>query len=240
MDMNGWQLTWTSERSIWASRPDGVIDSLVTSRLAACISSRRSDIIRAVAPTGSGVLIELDVLQGVIGDLCAAVSEVIESFEHQRGSFVAAEASPAREIMIPVCYDERFAPDLKRVAEELCYHTEQIVELHTTRTYRVETVGFMPGFGYLGSLDDSLRLPRREAPRARVPAGSVAIAEDMTAVYPHQSPGGWHILGRTPKLLFDPARQEPAVLRVGDSVRFRQITLDEYNDCTRTQRESDP
>jgi KipI family sensor histidine kinase inhibitor len=95
-----------------------------------------------------------------------------------------------------------------------------VIDLHAGRDYRVGALGFSPGFAYLGELDERLALPRRATPRTHVPAGSLAIAERQTAVYPQASPGGWHLLGRTAQRLFDPHQQPPCPLAVGDRVRF--------------------
>lgn len=190
-------------------------------------------------PSSSGVLIEFDVQHCANQDLWLIVEQMIESFQSERIDSQSTDGLLAREILIPVCYDKQHAPDLKTAAHQLNCHLEQIIERHSAVAYSVDTVGFMPGFGYLSGLHDSLRLPRKEVPRTRVPAGSVAIAENMTAVYPHQSAGGWHLIGRTPKILFNPTRQEPAMLRVGDTVRFKQITHDEYVDHQQTQQWGD-
>jgi len=227
--MSEWQLGWTSERSIWAKMPDASSQSGLPSQLAAWITSQSTNVIRAVAPSATGVLIEFDVQKCTLDDPWSTVVQMIESFERARSTTQSRETPLAREILIPVCYDDQLAPDLLQVAQRLNCHLDQIIEMHTAVVYSVDTMGFMPGFGYLSALHDSLWLPRKETPRTRVPAGSVAIAEGMTAVYPHQSAGGWHLIGRTPKQLFNPNHKEPAVLRVGDSVRFEQITLEEFN-----------
>jgi KipI family sensor histidine kinase inhibitor len=115
--------------------------------------------------------------------------------------------------------------DLGEVAR-LCGLTgTQVIDLHAGRDYRVGAIGFAPGFAYLGELDQRLALPRRATPRTLVPAGSLAIAERQTAVYPQASPGGWHLLGRIAQRLFDPHRQPPCPLAVGDRVRF--VPIDE-------------
>jgi len=237
--MSGWQLSWTSERSIWVTIPGAMIHSRVSSQLAAWISSKKSEAIRAAVPSSGGVLIEFYAQRYAVEDPWSTVVQMIESFEGERGSSGSPDASIAREIRIPVCYDEQLAPDMNQVAHRLNCYPEHIIELHSAVEYSVDSVGFMPGFGYLSALHDLLRLPRKKTPRTQVPAGSVAIAESMTAVYPHQSAGGWHLIGRTPKQLFNPNHKEPAVLRVGDSVRFEQITLEEFNHYRDTQQWGD-
>ena len=119
--------------------------------------------------------------------------------------------------VIPVRYD---GPDIAAVADRLRLTPAEIVRRHSERTYRVLFLGFVPGFGYLGPLDPALALPRRAEPRRRVPAGSVAIAGEQTAVYPVETPGGWHLIGRTDAVLFDPDREVPNLLAPGDRVRF--------------------
>ena len=237
--MGLWQLGWTSERSIWAEMPSAEIQSGVPSQLAASIVSQSQSGIRTALPSASGVLIEFEIHQSTLEDPWLTVVQMIDIFERERRTCGLTGSFLAREILIPVCYDNCLAPDLKQVAHQLNCRPEQVIETHSAGLYRVDTIGFMPGFGYLSALHDSLRLPRKKTPRTRVPAGSVAIAEGMTAVYPHQSAGGWHLIGQTPKKLFDPCQKEPAVLRVGDSVRFVQITLEEFDSCIDTRQRGD-
>jgi len=122
-----------------------------------------------------------------------------------------------RLITIPVRYD---GPDLAEVAAKTGLTQAEVVARHSAREYQVALLGFVPGFGYLTALDPRLVLPRRSAPRPRVPAGSVAIAGEQTGIYPAATPGGWHLLGRTRTVMFDPARDPPGLLAVGDRVRF--------------------
>lgn len=126
-------------------------------------------------------------------------------------------------IEVPVCYGGELGPDLPDVARVCGCSEEEVVRLHTEVTYRVYVVGFVPGFAYMGVVDDRLALPRRTSPRTKVPAGSVAIAAGQTGIYPIETPGGWHLLGRTPIRPFDPGRAEPVLFRPGDRVRFRAI-----------------
>ena len=118
---------------------------------------------------------------------------------------------------LPVVYD---GPDLAEVAERTGLRAEDVVALHAGATYTVYLLGFVPGFAYLGDLDARLALPRRPAPRTRVPRGAVAIAGRQTAVYPLATPGGWHLIGRSDAALLDVARTPPALLAPGDRVRF--------------------
>jgi inhibitor of KinA len=106
------------------------------------------------------------------------------------------------------------------VAAHAGLDSEAVVRLHTTTDHVVGMIGFAPGFPYLLGLPAALEVPRRPTPRTSVPAGSVAIAERQTGIYPRTSPGGWHVIGRTPQAMFDPRRSPPALLRAGDLVRF--------------------
>jgi KipI family sensor histidine kinase inhibitor len=121
---------------------------------------------------------------------------------------------------IPVRYGGEDGPDLDEVATRTGLSRAEVVERHASVDYRVYLLGFAPGFAYLGVLPPELELPRRPEPRTRVPAGSVAIAGRQTAVYPFATPGGWHLLGRTDAVLWDPTADPPATLRPGDRVRF--------------------
>ena len=131
----------------------------------------------------------------------------------------ASHDAPCRQHVIPVRYD---GVDLESVASAAKMSTEEVIALHTGRPYTVDLLGFVPGFAYLSELDPSLQLPRRTQPRPRVPAGSVAIAGAQTAVYPLDTPGGWHILGTTTVHMFDPSREPAALLTAGDVVRFEK------------------
>ncbi len=133
-----------------------------------------------------------------------------------------------REIEIPLCYDDEFALDATRVAEATKLPIAKIIELHSSTTFTLACLGFMPGFPYLAGLPAELCVPRLATPRIKVPAGSVAIANAQAGIYPFESPGGWNIIGRTPLRLFDPARTPPTLLSAGDRVRFRRISRTEF------------
>jgi KipI family sensor histidine kinase inhibitor len=127
----------------------------------------------------------------------------------------AAAPPPVHELA--VVYD---GPDLEEVARLTGLSVEEVVARHTAATYVVGFLGFAPGFGYLLDLDPALYVPRRHEPRTRVPGGTVGIAGPYSGVYPRESPGGWQLLGRTDAVLFDAAREPPALLAAGDRVRF--------------------
>ena len=128
-----------------------------------------------------------------------------------------AAPDPGRRVEIPVVYD---GPDLEEVARLAGLSPEEVVERHTAAEQMVAFLGFAPGFAYLIGGDERLEVPRLAQPRTRVPAGSVAIAGPYSGVYPRESPGGWRLLGHTTLSLFDPGRESPALLAVGDLVRF--------------------
>lgn len=133
-------------------------------------------------------------------------------------------AEDGRHWRLPVCYEGEAAADLAEVAAALDLSTDAVVALHSGCEYRVYMLGFLPGFPFMGDLPEALRLPRRTQPRLRVPAGSVAIATGLTAIYPWESPGGWHLLGICPVPLFDARRDTPALLAAGDRVRFVPVS----------------
>jgi inhibitor of KinA len=124
---------------------------------------------------------------------------------------------------VPVCYGGELGPDLPDVARAARCSEEEVVALHTGTVYRVYLVGFVPGFPYMARVDPRLALPRRASPRQKVPAGSVAIAAGQTGIYPMETPGGWHLIGRTPVKPYDPSRHQPSLFRAGDRVRFHPI-----------------
>jgi inhibitor of KinA len=132
-------------------------------------------------------------------------------------------------IEVPVCYEDELAPDLRDVAWRARLSLEEVVQRHSSGTYRVSCVGFSPGFPYLSGLPAELATPRRDSPRQRVPPGSVAIGGAQTGIYPSISPGGWNIIGRTPLRLFDVERDPPALFHAGDRVVFRRISRREFD-----------
>lgn len=133
-----------------------------------------------------------------------------------------------RSWRFPVCYEGDWGPDLETCAQSLGLGVDEVVARHGGAEYQVLMLGFLPGFAFMGGVPEAMRLPRRPEPRVRVPAGSVAMAGELTAIYPWESPGGWHLLGHCPVPLFQVREQRPALLQVGDRVCFEAVSLSEH------------
>lgn len=128
---------------------------------------------------------------------------------------------------IPVCYAAEFAPDLNNLAIEKNISVEEVVRIHISKNYRVFMLGFLPGFAYMGEVDERIALPRKHQP-VNVSSGSIGIAGTQTGIYPLSSPGGWHIIGRTPMKLFDKEMENPVLIKAGSQVKFYSISKDEF------------
>lgn len=137
--------------------------------------------------------------------------------------------SHGAQYVIPVCYEIDFAPDLQDIAHFHGVTSEAFVNEHASHVYTVASLGFLPGFAYLEGLPDRFHTPRLATPRAKVPQGSVAIGNEFTGIYPEDSPGGWRIIGRTNVRLFNPSEPSPSLLKAGDQVSFKRISLAEFS-----------
>jgi KipI family sensor histidine kinase inhibitor len=131
-----------------------------------------------------------------------------------------SEPPISRRIEVPVKYGGEYGPDLESVAAYHHLQIEDVIRIHTERIYTVYMMGFTPGFPYMGKLDDAIVMPRLEVPRTNVPGGTVAIAGSQTGIYPMTSPGGWHLIGHTSLVLFDPTADNPFLFAPGDEVKF--------------------
>jgi KipI family sensor histidine kinase inhibitor len=129
---------------------------------------------------------------------------------------------------LPVCYDLKFGLDLEEISEKLGMSIKEITALHAQSTYTVYGIGFLPGFMYLGGVPEVLEVPRKSAPRPKVPMGSVGLAGKQTGIYPQDSPGGWNIIGKCPVPMFDLKKEKPCFVKVGDKIQFYPISLGEY------------
>ena len=177
-------------------------------------------------PTFRSLLVQYDPLKTAR----AALEAEIRAIARDCGD---ATTTRARSWLIPVCYDDDLGEDLSELSAAAGLPRDEAIRLHTEAEFMVYMLGFMPGFAYMGGLPETLRRPRRASPRLKVPAGSVAVADALCAVYPWESPGGWHLIGQSPVNFFDLGREPPILLGPGDCVRFRAIGRDEFEAARR-------
>ena len=201
------------------------IDPAVSSQavaLARAVKSRCAASVRDVVVGFSSVTVYFDPLQvdatALEVDLRQAALELSDRATEE-GALIDVD----------VCYGGEFGPDLADVAAFANATEEEVIGLHSETTYRVYVVGFVPGFPYMASVHPRLALPRRATPRTRVPAGSVAIAAGQTGIYPMETPGGWHLIGRTGVKPYDDSRAEPFLFTPGDRVRFHAVNRIEFD-----------
>ena len=208
------------------NRIDPVVNDTAIA-LAKAIQTAAVPGVRDVVPTYRSVAIHFDPLRTDYDALVARVNRWMED-----GSPYRSETRPAHgdtpPVRVPVCYAIEFGPDLADVAAFAAVSEAEAVRLHTSRIYRVFMLGFMPGFPYMGIVDQRIAAPRLSIPRVRVPVGSVGIAGMQTGIYSVSTPGGWRIIGRTPLKPFDLSRGEPVLFKPGDAVQFYAIDPDEY------------
>jgi inhibitor of KinA len=195
--------------------------------LCQCVLAAGVPGVRDVVPAFCSLTVHYDPLQFAAGGGSPAET-VRRSLDAVLSELPQPAEVPGRSVEIPVCYGGEFGEDLEELARRHDMAADRAVELHTAPTYFVGMLGFAPGFPYLAGLDRQLITPRRSTPRARVPRGSVAIGGEHTGIYPLDSPGGWHIIGRTPLALFDMKRDPPALLQAGDKVRFAAIAPEAF------------
>lgn len=184
--------------------------------LAAMISNAAVEGIIETIPTYSSLLVSYDPTILSYGALC----RMLESLRPDGD--VAAAASFV--YTVPVCYGGEFGEDLVDVASHAGLSVDETVERHSSVCYRIYMLGFLPGFAYLGGLDETIACPRLSSPRKSIAPGSVGIGGNQTGVYPVASPGGWRLIGKTPLKLYDPERAEPILYRAGDYIKFEPIT----------------
>ena len=189
-------------------------------RLGAIIGSSALDGVVETVPTFRSLTVYYDPLVTTRAKLQPAIAGLLEG-EHRP----QASASLWR---VPACYEGEFAPDLDDVACLTGLTRGDIVALHSSTRFHVYMLGFLPGFPYMGDLPEVLALPRRANPRTRVPAGSISIAMTLSAIYPYESPGGWHLIGATPVRLFDARQASPALFNPGDAISFEPIDPDRF------------
>lgn len=181
---------------------------------------QKTDGILELVPAYRSLLVICDPLVISLAELKQIIIEIHHNLDR-------SQLPEPRTVKIPVVYGDKYGPDLAEVAD--CHHMTpgEVVDFHTQPIYRVYMIGFTPGYPYLGELPDAIATGRRKTPRTRVPKGSVGIAQKQSGIYSVDSPGGWQIIGWTPIHLFDPRRNPPSLLVMGDRVQFYTITAEE-------------
>ncbi len=182
--------------------------------------------------------IEQDSINGVLTSY-AAYHEIAVIFDPEKTNhgilieyFKSVQISSPKIVysklwVVPVCYEANYAPDLPNLSDQLGMSTDEIIHKHSQQEYKVHFLGFLPGFMYLGGLDEALHIPRKNKPQL-TPQGSVAIGGAQTGIYPQESPGGWHVIGNCPLKFFDPLEDPPCLFQPGDHVKFNPVSYQEY------------
>jgi inhibitor of KinA len=202
-------------------RQDSVAAHESVRRLLRLLETDPIGAVRNVHPGYASVLVKFDALRIDHSELEKRLQDLLPRME-------AVVLPKPRNVEIPVCYGGELGPDLEEVAKLHDFSADRVIELHTSQTYLVYFLGFVPGFAYLGELSDELATPRLSNPRKSVPKGSVGIAGNQTGVYPFATPGGWRLLGRTPLKMFQSDRRELSLLAIGDQVKFVPISREQF------------
>jgi inhibitor of KinA len=188
--------------------------------------------LREIAPAYSSLAIYYDLfeMRHFLSPAQSPFKWIAGELERKLGSFEWSNKISRRSLQIPVCYAPEFAPDLELLAGEKKISAAEVVAIHSAAKYRVFMLGFLPGFAYMGKVDERISMPRRPEPRQKVQPGSLGIAGRQTGIYPLECPGGWQIIGRTPVKLFDPAsiHGDFFLFHPGDEITFYSISKDEF------------
>ena len=155
-------------------------------------------------------------------------AEIKERMEGILKMEIKAGAKRKKVYEIPVCYGGAYGPDIQNIADHAGLSVEEVIDIHTSRDYLIYMLGFLPGFTYLGGLDERIHTPRLANPRIKIAAGSVGIGGSQTGIYPMDSPGGWQLMGMTPVKTYDPEREVPILVEAGDYIRFVRVNEEEY------------
>lgn len=177
--------------------------------------------ITEVIPTYRSIQIIYDPMKATYKELIGRLREIESSIDN-------GDVSSIRIVEIPTVYGGDYGPDIEFIAKHNKLTIDEVIQIHTSRDYLVYMLGFTPGFGYLGGMDERIATPRLQVPRTKISGGSVGIAGSQTGIYPIDSPGGWQLLGRTPIKLYDPLFTPPVLLNAGDYIRFIPITQEEF------------
>lgn len=199
--------------------------------LAQAMRNQRMPWVRDVVPALASLAVHID-------PVSLGFADPIELVRHLLTQCLGEALAPARscnQVHIPICYETEFGLDLADISQRTGLSVEQVIQRHLQSEFMVLMVGFAPGHPYLGGLAPSLSVPRRSAPRVKMPSGAVAIANAQCVVYPFEIPGGWSVVGRTPLRVFDANRQRPSLFEPGDQVRFERIDRGGFEELARKE-----
>jgi len=203
------------------------LDLAINSRiqaLAQAISRRRPPWVRDVVPALGSLAVHVDPVALDFADPIEPVRDLLA----QCLDDASGPARPRTRVQVPICYDDPFGLDLDDISRQTGLTVDEVIQGHLDSDFQVLMVGFAPGHPYLGGLSPRLSVPRRSAPRVRMPCGAVAIANAQCVVYPFEIPGGWSVVGQTPLRPFDAGRERPSLFEPGDQVQFRRISQQEF------------
>lgn len=201
------------------------IEKEINAKISAVVENlkeKKIDGILDILPTYRSILINYDPVKISYGEMVEILKGLGKSNKDNKSDKV-------RLIEIPTLYGKEYGPDIEFVAENANLSVDDVIKIHAGKDYLVYMMGFMPGFTYLGGLDERIATPRLKSPRLKIEPGSVGIAANQTGMYPLESPGGWQLIGRTPLKLYDDTKEPPVFIQAGDYIRYIPITKEEYD-----------
>ncbi|MCG2580014.1 MAG: 5-oxoprolinase subunit PxpB [Marinobacter sp.] len=222
------KISAVSEDSVLITLADAISDTLPRriARLCHRIEASSGDWLVDLVPSYTTLLVIYDPVRIDFRRVEAHLKSSLRKASETGADSASGDLSGQITHDIPVYYSPETGPDLEWIARNNSLSVDDVINYHSGGTYTVYAIGFAPGFGFMGQVDPTIAVPRKDTPRSRVPAGSVGIANRQTAVYPKASPGGWQLIGRSPVSLFDPVNL--SLLNVGDLVRFHPITRQRF------------